>query len=205
MKGFTAFVFCFVIAATTIASAQAASEASPKASGQSAPDASTKAVAQSVQSAYDSPKRCYALNYVLKELDGSKVINQRSYVLNTFASNSPGGDWTRLRVGNRVPVFVHSQEKGSANTVTDFNYIDVGLNIDNRLREAGNALALEVTAEISSLAGESTGVGPPQTVRQVKGTVMSTIYPNKPSVVFSADDPGSQHRFELQVTATLVR
>lgn len=204
MKSLTGFVFCVLLASATFATAQAASEASPKASGQSAPDASTKAVAQSVQSAYDSPKRCYALNYVLKELDGTKVINQRSYVLNTFAS-ATGGDWSRLRVGNRVPVFVHSQEKGSGNSVTDFNYIDVGVNIDNRLRESGDMLALEVTAEISSLAGESTGVGPPQTVRQVKGTVMSTIYPGKQAVVFSADDPGSQHRFELQVTATPVR
>jgi len=193
MTRFTAFLFCVLLAATTLAGAQ------------SAPDASTKAVAQSVQSAYDSPKHCYALNYVLKELDGSRVINQRSYVLNTFAS-STGGDWSRLRVGNRVPVFTRSQEKSSGNTVSDFSYIDLGVNIDNRLREAGDALALEVTAEISSVAGEPGGsVGPPQTVRQVKGTAMSLITPGKPSVVFSADDPGSQHRFELQVTATPVR
>lgn len=194
MNRFTAFLFCVVIAATTLAGAQ------------SAPDASTKAIAQSVQSAYDAPKRCYALNYVLKELDGTRVINQRSYEVNTFVSDKGGGDWTRLRVGNRVPVFVHTQEKGSANPVTDFNYIDIGMNIDNRLREAGDALALEVTADISSIAGETaSGVGPPPTVRQVKGTAMTIIIPGKPSVVFSADDPGSQHRFELQVTATLVR
>jgi hypothetical protein len=193
MKSLTGLVFCVLLASATFATAQ------------SAPDASTKAVAQSVQSAYDSPKHCYALNYVLKELDGTKVINQRSYVLNTFAS-ATGGDWSRLRVGNRVPVFTHSQEKGSGNPVTDFNYIDVGVNIDNRLRESGDMLALEVTVDISSLAGETGGsVGPPQTVRQVKGTVTSTIYPGKQAVVFSADDPGSQHRFELQVTATPVR
>jgi hypothetical protein len=190
MNRLTVFVFGVLLAASTLVSAQLSPEASPK-PAQSASDA--------------APKHCYALNYVVKELDGTKVINQRSYVLNTFASNAPGGEWTRLRVGNRVPVFVHSQEKGSSNTVTDFNYIDVGVNIDNRLREAGDALALEVTADISSVAEMPSGVGLPPTVRQIKGTAASLIYPGKPAVVFSADDPGSQHRFELQVTATLVR
>jgi len=191
MNRFTVFLGCVLLAATSLASAQSASETLLK---------------PGTPGAEASPKRCYALTYVLKELEGTKVINQRTYVLNTFASNSSGGDWTRLRVGNRVPVFVHSQEKGSTNPVTDFNYIDIGVNIDNRLREAGDMLALEVTADISSVAGETTGgVGPPPTVRQVKGTAASIISPGKPSVVFSADDPGSQHRFELQVTATLVR
>ena len=184
MNRLTVFAFCVLLTATTRASAQSALETMPKI----------------------APKHCYALNYVLKELDGTKVINQRSYVLNTFVSDKGGGDWTRLRVGNRVPVFGHSQEKSSASTVTDFNYIDIGVNIDNRLREAGDALALEVTADISSVAAETaSGVGPPPTVRQVKGTAASLITPGKPSVIFSADDPGSQHRFELQVTATSVR
>ena len=135
MNRFTAFVFCVLLSVTTVAVAQLSPETSPKANAQS--DA--------------VPKHCYALNYVLKELEGSKVINSRSYVLNTIVADTHGGDWTRLRVGNRVPVFVHSQEKGSTNTVTDFNYIDVGVNIDNRLREAGDALALEVTADIRRL------------------------------------------------------
>jgi hypothetical protein len=178
----------------------------------------TAAAAQSIippqpPSADGSPKHCYAMTYVVKELDGTRVVNQRSYVLNTIAGaanttlmNAPAGDWTRLRVGNRVPVFVHSQEKGSANPATDFNYIDVGVNIDNRLRESGDMLALEVTADISSVAFETGGsVGPPPTVRQVKGTSAALIAPGKPSVVFAADDPTSQHRFEVQVTATLVR
>ena len=190
MKRFIVLVFCVVLAVSVLAAAQLSPETSPKASAQS--DA--------------VPKHCYTLNYVLKELDGSKVINSRSYVLNTIVADTHGGDWTRLRVGNRVPVFVHSQEKGSNNNVTDFNYIDIGVNIDNRLREAGDALALEVTADISSIAGETaSSVGPPPTVRQVKGTAASLIYPGKPTIVFSADDPGSQHRFQLQVTAVPVR
>lgn len=176
MNRLTIFVFCVLLAATTVASAQSATDT--------------------------APKHCYALNYVLKELDGTKVVNQRSFLLNTLASNSainsPVADWSRLRVGNRVPVTVSSGK--------DISYIDIGVNIDNRLRESGDALALEVTAEISSAAPDGGGgVAVAPTVRQVKGTAMTIITPGKPSVVFSADDPGSQHRFELQVTATPVR
>ena len=69
MNRFTAFVFCVLLSVTTLATAQLSPETSPKASAQPASDA--------------VPKHCYALNYVLKELDGSKVINSRSYVLNT--------------------------------------------------------------------------------------------------------------------------
>jgi hypothetical protein len=178
MNRITVFVFCAVLAATTFASAQSA------------------------PAAPDSPKHCYALNYVLKELDGTKVINQRSFLLNAVASNSainsPVADWSRLRLGNRVPVTVSSGK--------DISYIDIGVNIDNRLRESGDALALEVTAEISSAAPDAGGgVAIAPTVRQVKGTAMTIITPGKPAIVFSADDPSSQHRFELQVTATLVR
>ena len=190
MKRFAIFVSCVLLSATTLARAQ---------SVQSAPDAAPKATAHSAADV--SPKRCFALDYVLKEFDGTKVINQRAFVLNTFAApaNMPSSQWTRLRVGNRVPL-----PGGSGK---DISYIDIGVNIDNTLREAGDALALEVTAEISSVAPDAggNGLGAAPTVRQVKGTAMSTIYPGKPAVVFSADDPGSQHRFELQVTATPVR
>ena len=106
---------------------------------------------------------------------------------------------------NRVPVFVHSQEKGSSNTVTDFNYIDVGVNIDNRLREAGDALALEVTADISSVAEMPSGVGAAANSSPGERYGHVDHLSRQAFVVFSADDPGSQHRFELQVTATPVR
>jgi len=178
MNRFTAFVFCVLIAVTTFASAQ------------------------STPAAPETPKHCYALNYVLKELDGTKVINQRSFALETFALSPPtainapgGGEWTRLRVGNRLPI----------GTGKDVNYVDVGINIDTRLRETGNTLALEVAAEISSVAAETGGVMAPPTVRQMKANLSSNITPGKPSVIFAADDPSSQHRFELQVTASLVR
>lgn len=158
--------------------------------------ATAATAAQSATGATESPKRCYAMNYVLKELDGTKVISQRSYELKTFAvSGTTPPQWTRLRVGNRVPT----------GTGKDVNYVDIGVNIDNALRESGDLLQLDVTADISSAVPDTGSSMAPPTVRQVKGTAAATIVPGKPAVVFAADDPSSQHRFELQVTATLVR
>src|SRR5215469_9244172 len=47
-----------------------------------------------------APKHYYRLNYVLKESDEGKVINQRAYTIPTTA----GDEWSRLRAGTRLPV-----------------------------------------------------------------------------------------------------
>ena len=134
------------------------------------------------------PKHYYRLNYVLKESDQGKVVNQRAYALPTSA----GDEWTRLRAGTRLPL-----PKGN-----DITYIDVGVNIDNRLHEAGAMLSLEVTTDITSAAPETAPAGGAPALRQVRATTQSLITPGKPAVVFAADDPASRHHFELEVTAT---
>ena len=59
--------------------------------------------------AASAPKHYYRLNYVLKEWDEGKVINQRAYTLPTTAradtltlSTTAGDEWTRLRAGTRL-------------------------------------------------------------------------------------------------------
>jgi hypothetical protein len=144
-------------------------------------------------------KHYYRLNYVLKEWDDGKVINQRAYTLPTTAradtltiSTTAGDEWTRLRAGTRLPV-----PKGN-----EVSYIDVGVNIDNRLREAGDMLSLELTADITSAAPETGNATVAPALRQVRATTQSLITAGKPAIVFTADDPASHHRFELEVTAT---
>jgi len=140
-----------------------------------------------------APKHYYRLNYVLKESDEGKVINQRSYAISTTASD----EWTRMRAGTRIPVTTGNVMKGA-----EVTYIDVGVNIDNRLREAGAMLSLELTTDITSAAPETGGAGTAPTLRQVRATTQNLITPGKPAVVFAADDPASRHHFELEVTAT---
>ena len=140
-----------------------------------------------------APKHFYRLNYVLKESDEGKVINQRSYAISTTA----GDEWTRMRAGTRIPVATGNVMKGA-----EVTYIDVGVNIDNRLRESGGMLSLELTADITSAASDAGPAGSAPTLRQVRATTQNLIAPGKPAVVFTADDPASRHRFELEATVT---
>jgi hypothetical protein len=137
-----------------------------------------------------APKHFYRLNYVLKESDEGKIVNQRSFVM---GASTEGSGWRSMRAGSRLPL-------AGANP-KDVNYIDVGVNIDTRVQDAGDGLAMDVTTEISSAGAENNGGAPP-VIRQVKVRSEALVPIGKPTILFSADDPASRHRFELEVTAT---
>ncbi len=139
-------------------------------------------------------KHYYKLNFVLRETDEGKVINQRAFTLN-ISAESPrlGGlppEWWNVRSGTRVPV------SGSK----DINYIDVGVNLDVRAEEVAEGLQMQITSEISSVGGDSSGGSAAPAIRQVKVRAAMLAAAGKPAVVFTADDPASKHRFELEVT-----
>lgn len=138
------------------------------------------------------PRHYYRLNYVLKESDDGKVVNQRTFLLTGCTGERFS---SRMRAGSRFPV----QEEGKT------NYVDVGVNIDNRLEDGPDGLNMDLTAEISSPATEATTTAGAPVIRQVRTNVQATVAPAKPTVLFTIDDPASHHRFELEVTATLQR
>jgi hypothetical protein len=143
------------------------------------------------QVATPAPKHYYKLNFVLRETDDGKVLNQRSFTMN-IAADAPQAEkpaWWNLRSGTRVPVY---DPKGA------MTYVDVGVNLDVRAFDGADGLQLEVTSEISSVGTESGNTAPP--IRQVKVRSAVMAAAGKPTVVFIADDPASQHRFELEVT-----
>jgi hypothetical protein len=136
-------------------------------------------------------KRFYKLNFVLRETDEGRVINQRAFTMN-IAADPPLAEkpmWWNLRSGTRVPV---ADVKGGT------TYVDVGVNLDVRALDASDGLQLEVTSEISSAGTASGNTAPPIRQVKVRSAVMAAV--GKPTVVFTADDPASQHRFELEVT-----
>ncbi len=150
-----------------------------------------------VNVAQPAQRHYYRLNYVLRESDDGKTLNQREFTMNVSADPVEGREHTswNLRTGTKFPV----------NTGKELNYIDVGVNIDTWARESeSGALQLEVTTAISSVAAETANSGSP-TIREVKvhSAVLAPI--GKPTVVFTSDDPASRHQFELQVTPTRER
>ena len=133
----------------------------------------------------------YRLDYVVKEVDGGKVVNSRNY--STMITT---GRVAEIRTGNKVP---YSSDKGVA-------YQEVGTNIDaRRPREVENQLAIEISADLSSVAPGQTGSGNLPLLRQNRWQSDVLLPLRRPVVVFSSDDPGSTHKMQLEVTATQIK
>lgn len=134
------------------------------------------------------PRHFYKLTYVLKEFDESKVVNQRDFVLTCSTGERYG---SRMRAGSRFPV----RDEGKT------NYVDVGVNIDNRLEDTSEGIAMDVNAEFSSLGNDPATTGGAPVIRQVRTNAQAVVALNKPTVLFNIDDPSGRHRFQLEVTA----
>ncbi|MBZ5584785.1 MAG: hypothetical protein LAQ30_21755 [Acidobacteriia bacterium] len=148
------------------------------------------ALAQTVE-----PARFYKLEFVVKEVEGGKTVNARSFVT-MLAAQMPGRDASSatIRAGGRVPV-----SAGSGNS-----FLDVGVNIDAReLREVQGDLSLYISADISTIGQDNLGTVPGTRQNRWVGTVFLPV--KKPTVVFASDDISSKRQIQLEVTATPVR
>ena len=143
----------------------------------------------------DEQQKFYHLDFVVKEVDGGKVINSRSYSTMISTGAHPFPD--EIRTGNKVPY-----QSGNST-----QYIDVGVNFDFRqAREVENQLAVNVSAEVSNLApGQTPGSGPLPLLRQNKWSSDVILPLRKPTVIFSSDDPSSTHKIQVEVTATPIK
>lgn len=156
--------------------------------------------AQSTQSGGAQPAAAPApqffhLDFVVKELDGKTVLNSRSYTMELSVGDSHLEH--SIRTGSKIPV-----QTG----VSQFQYIDVGVNIDcRRPHVQGDQLAAEVTAEISSVADTSKIGGSEEPVIRQNRWYSDVLMPiGRSAVLFTSDDVTSKHTMELEVTATPV-
>jgi len=136
------------------------------------------------------PPKFYKLDFVVKEVEGAKVVNTRSY--STMVSTQQGGQACSIRTGARVPYF----------TGKEYTDLFVGVNIDCRsLTEEANGLSLWVDADVSSVAESTTNTERPF-VRQNKWGSEVLVPLKKPTLIFSSDDVTSKHQMQLELTAT---
>jgi hypothetical protein len=141
----------------------------------------------------------YHLEFVVKELEGGKVINSRSYSM-SVAKRETGGNFTNrsLRTGTKVLI---QAEAGKT------SYYDVGVSIDCReLELIQNELAMNLSAEISSLQGGGDGTqGGIPTILQNRWNSEVIVQLGKPTVIFSSDDVTSKRTLQLELTATPIK
>jgi hypothetical protein len=144
------------------------------------------------------PGKFYRLDFVVKEIEGGKVLNARAYSLITAGDSR---ETASLRTGTKVPV-------ATGSTMQSFQYIDVGVNIDCRsIKEAQRDLSLYVAAEISSLPSEpdqqpttaaTTRMAP--AVRQNRWSSWVIVPLKRPTLIFSSDDPTSKRQMQVDLT-----
>ncbi|MBZ5629892.1 MAG: hypothetical protein LAO06_13615 [Acidobacteriia bacterium] len=152
-----------------------------------------------VMAQWDWAKAPYRLNFVIKELDDSKLINTRTYSM-VLDSSAQGGPQTtgEIKAGSRVPLI---GEKG-------ITYMDVGVNLWARLTvKQSGSLILAYNTEVSSLAAPdmARNDGPGPLVRSMRSTTTCEVPIGKPVVLNELDDPISKHRFQLEVTVNKVK
>ncbi len=119
------------------------------------------------------------------------VVNSRDYII--LLKN---GKYGEIRTGNSVPL---PGEKGTI-------YMDVGLNIDCRVRTLGAGVAVDLALELSNIASRRAvvmGQDAPIT-RKVRSSASTKVALGKPTTIISVNDVTSESRFEVEVTITKI-
>lgn len=147
----------------------------------------------------ERPWSFYKLDITMREMDGSKVVNSRTYNIGQRVD-----EWGQLRVGSRLPV-VTGTFTSEGKEHNQIQYFDIGLNVDSRLQEREGTLALDWRLELSSVAGQNNETASQPVVRTVKNNGQTILTPGKPVVMASVDDLSSTHKFVFEVTATKVK
>jgi type II secretory pathway component GspD/PulD (secretin) len=145
----------------------------------------------------DRPRKIYRLTYTITETDNGTQ---------TIALVATSGDKTTFKQGSKVPIATGSYDSDNSKANTQFQYLDVGLNIEFTVEGRGDGLSLNSKVAQSSLAEEKSGFGPQDPVlRQtvVEGTSALTL--GKPLILGSLDIPGTTRKQEIAVVSELVK
>jgi len=161
------------------------------------PKADASKPSESVRPA-QRPPTWYRVDITVNEFEDGKKSNTRHYSVHI----NDTGDRSNTKFGTRVPVPAKSV------STSDFNYIDVGLNITLRIVswQGGDRNMLEMVFELSSFAipdqAKQSIPGLP-VLRQVQTSEsIPVVASSRPIVVASLDDPNSTKRYEFAATLT---
>lgn len=136
------------------------------------------------------PAKFFKLDFVIRELDGTKVISARNYSMMAETSSDGARRAGQIRAGSKIRV-------GNS---TQYQMADVGTNIDcNEVREFQTDLSFSITAEVTSVLEGTADAFP--VIRQNKWSSSVLVPLKKPTVILSADDNTTRHVMQIEVTA----
>lgn len=155
----------------------------------------------SVMAAQEGPKhlqRIYKVAFLIYEVEDGKKINERTYTLPvTNVDGSPRD--SSIKVGTRVPIATGEKQ---------FQYLDVGLNIECNVTEQEDKFIVHGGVDLSSFALPEQGANTPSAgnpvLRNVRQSFTTLVVPGKPTLVTTMDDVNSKKRLQIEVTATRI-
>jgi hypothetical protein len=150
----------------------------------------------------EQDERSFLVSFYARELDqNGKEVNLRRFDTMTGVGNINGRS-NSIRTGAKIPILTG----GKPGEAQGFTYVDVGVNIDvNRVRVVdGNRLAMQVSAEISSVDQAASASTNQPTIRSNRwmGEVQVPIGERK--VIFRSDDLASKKTMQIEVAVTRV-
>jgi type II secretory pathway component GspD/PulD (secretin) len=156
------------------------------------------AAAKKMIAELDRPRKVYRVTYTVTESDGGKRTGAQHFALIVAE-----GSKSTLRQGDRVPLVTGmTSQSANSSPSSQFQYIDVGLNIDASI----DGVALRSKIEQTAVAEEKSIMGVQEPViRQTSLDGLSTLQAGKPVVLGSIDIPGTARHEEVEVMAELVK
>jgi type II secretory pathway component GspD/PulD (secretin) len=180
----TSRIASFALSLTLLAAASLASAQAP---------AAPVAAARASRPAMQPDARTYRLTFTLTELDGNRRVGSQH-----FSMVATTGGKTILKQGSKIPIATGTVKEGNGEQ-TQFTYIDIGINIDASLDDAGpdNRVSLRGKIEQSSVGEEKTISGVTEPV--IRQTLLDAT--SLHLTLGSVDIPGSTRHVDVEVLA----
>jgi hypothetical protein len=146
----------------------------------------------------------YKVEFTIRDSSPAAAQSSRRY---TMLVESDGRGVFRL--GNRVPYITGGSLANTSATLVNaqYNYAEIGVNIDCRVREVNSKVSLSTNLEISSVVPYDKGApasGPNPTIANTRIEVTTELEAGKPAIIATVDDPVTQRKLDIEAVATKV-
>ncbi|MGH9804784.1 MAG: hypothetical protein ACRD4D_06405 [Candidatus Acidiferrales bacterium] len=148
-------------------------------------------LAQAQEKPESEPRGIYSVGFAVYEKEDSRLLNTRRYSVQLEE-----GGYCIIRANSRVPILL---EEGK------FDYQDVGLNLDCKIRRRGDHAALEVSFELSDFAAPGQQQARQPLLRTIRSRLDTAVALDSPTIVSQVDDAATKRRYELEVTVKKVK
>jgi hypothetical protein len=142
------------------------------------------------------PEIFYRLDFVIREMDGEKPVDTRNYSLWVQSGVSEN-----MTAGSEVPYPAGSFSTTGSATTKNIQYRSIGVSIDCMVKEGKDSPQLDLKLNISDALPPEKDSDTPA-FRNITLDSKALLTLGKPTTVSVVEDPGSRHRYQVEVTAT---